>query len=123
LARGIAVRDAVGRATRVVGSQTDVTDRKTAEQRLKHDALHDALTGLPNRVLFTDRLDQAIRRGQRSEEEACAAVLFLDLDRFKLVNDSLGHHVGDELLKAVSQRLQSTLRPNDTVARLSGDEV
>jgi diguanylate cyclase (GGDEF)-like protein len=116
------VRDAVGRATRVVGSQTDVTDRKAAEQRLQHDALHDALTGLPNRVLFTDRLDQAIRRAQRSEEEACAAVLFLDLDRFKVVNDSLGHHVGDRLLIAVAQRLQGALRPTDTVARLGGDE-
>jgi diguanylate cyclase (GGDEF)-like protein/PAS domain S-box-containing protein len=122
LARGIAVRDGVGRATRVVGSQTDVTDRKAAEQRLQHDALHDALTGLPNRVLFTDRLDQAIRRGQRSEEEACAAVLFLDLDRFKVVNDSLGHHVGDKLLIAVAQRLEGALRPTDTVARLGGDE-
>jgi diguanylate cyclase (GGDEF)-like protein/PAS domain S-box-containing protein len=122
LARGIAVRDATGRASRVVGSQTDVTDRKAAEQRLQHDALHDALTGLPNRVLFIDRLDQAIRRARRSEEEACAAVLFLDLDRFKVVNDSLGHHVGDRLLLAVAQRLEAALRPTDTVARLGGDE-
>ena len=122
LARGIAVRDAAGRATRVVGSQTDVTDRKAAEQRLQHDALHDALTGLPNRVLFVDRLDQAIRRAQRSEEHACAAVLFLDLDRFKVVNDSLGHHIGDRLLLAVAQRLEGALRPTDTVARLGGDE-
>jgi diguanylate cyclase (GGDEF)-like protein/PAS domain S-box-containing protein len=122
LARGVAVHDATGRATRVVGSQTDVSDRKAAEQRLQHDALHDALTGLPNRVLFIDRLDQAIRRAQRSDEEACAAVLFLDLDRFKVVNDSLGHHVGDRLLVAVAQRLQAALRPTDTVARLGGDE-
>ncbi|MGH2947006.1 MAG: putative bifunctional diguanylate cyclase/phosphodiesterase [Solirubrobacteraceae bacterium] len=122
LARGMAVRDSHQRATRVVGSQTDVTDRKHAEQRLQHDALHDALTGLPNRVLFLDRLDQAIRRAQRAHPDACAAVLFLDLDRFKLVNDSLGHHVGDELLKAVARRLASTLRPPDTVARLGGDE-
>jgi diguanylate cyclase (GGDEF)-like protein/PAS domain S-box-containing protein len=122
LARGMAVRDAQHRATRVVGSQTDVTDRKQAEQRLQHDALHDALTGLPNRVLFLDRLDQAIRRAQRSHPDACAAVLFLDLDRFKLVNDSLGHQVGDRLLIAVARRLESTLRPPDTVARLGGDE-
>jgi diguanylate cyclase (GGDEF)-like protein/PAS domain S-box-containing protein len=122
LARGMAVRDAQGRATRVVGSQTDVTDRKQAEQRLQHDALHDALTGLPNRVLFLDRLDQAIRRAQRAHPEAAAAVLFLDLDRFKLVNDSLGHQVGDQLLIAVARRLESAVRPPDTVARLGGDE-
>jgi diguanylate cyclase (GGDEF)-like protein/PAS domain S-box-containing protein len=122
LARGMAVRDAHGRATRVVGSQTDVTDRKQAEQRLQHDALHDALTGLPNRVLFLDRLDQAIRRAQRPHPAAAAAVLFLDLDRFKLVNDSLGHQVGDELLIAVARRLESAVRPPDTVARLGGDE-
>jgi diguanylate cyclase (GGDEF)-like protein/PAS domain S-box-containing protein len=122
LARGMAVRDAHGRATRVVGSQTDVTDRKQAEQRLQHDALHDALTGLPNRVLFLDRLDQAIRRAQRQHPDAAAAVLFLDLDRFKLVNDSLGHQVGDQLLVAVARRLESAVRPPDTVARLGGDE-
>jgi diguanylate cyclase (GGDEF)-like protein/PAS domain S-box-containing protein len=122
LTRGVAVRDLHGHATRVVGSQTDVTDRKEAECRLQHDALHDALTGLPNRVLFLDRLDQAIRRARRHHPDRCAAVLFLDLDRFKVVNDSLGHQAGDELLKGVAQRLQATLRPNDTVARLSGDE-
>jgi len=122
LARGMAVRDAHGRATRVVGSQTDVTDRKQAEQRLQHDALHDALTGLPNRVLFLDRLDQAIRRAQRAHPSTAAAVLFLDLDRFKLVNDSLGHAVGDQLLIAVARRLESAVRPPDTVARLGGDE-
>ena len=79
-------------ATRVVGSLTDVTDRREAERRLQHDALHDALTGLPNRVLFLDRLDQAIRRARRATTPSrCAAVLFLDLDRFKVINDSLGH--------------------------------
>jgi diguanylate cyclase (GGDEF)-like protein/PAS domain S-box-containing protein len=122
LTRGIAVRDIHGHATRVVGSQTDVTSRKEAESRLQHDAMHDALTGLPNRVLFLDRLDQAIRRSRRHHPHRCAAVLFLDLDRFKVVNDSLGHQFGDELLKAVAVRLQATLRPNDSVARLSGDE-
>jgi diguanylate cyclase (GGDEF)-like protein/PAS domain S-box-containing protein len=122
LARGMAVRDARGMATRVVGSQTDVTARKEAEQRLQHDALHDALTGLPNRVLFLDRLDQAIRRAQRSTPSAAAAVLFLDLDRFKLVNDSLGHQIGDEVLRAAARRLESAVRPPDTVARLGGDE-
>ena len=122
LTRGIAVRDIHGHATRVVGGQTDVTARKEAESRLQHDALHDALTGLPNRVLFLDRLDQAIRRSRRHHPDRCAAVLFLDLDRFKVVNDSLGHHVGDQLLKAVAKRLLATLRPNDSVARISGDE-
>jgi diguanylate cyclase (GGDEF)-like protein/PAS domain S-box-containing protein len=122
LARGIAVRDADGRATRVVGSQTDVTDRREAERRLQHDALHDALTGLPNRVLFLDRLDHSIRRARRHHPEGCAAVLFLDLDRFKVVNDSLGHQAGDRLLQGVARRLEAVLRPNDTVARLSGDE-
>ena len=121
LARGIAVRDAQGRATRVVGSQTDVTDRKQAEQRLQHDALHDALTGLPNRVLFLDRLDQAIR-APSAPSPAAAAVLFLDLDRFKLVNDSLGHHVGDRLLIAVARGSSRPCAPGDTVARLGGDE-
>ena len=122
LTRGVAVRDLHGHATRVVGSQTDITARKEAERQLQHDAMHDPLTGLPNRVLFVDRLDQAIRRARRHHPDRCAAVLFLDLDRFKVVNDSLGHQVGDELLKAVSLRLQATLRPNDSVARLSGDE-
>jgi diguanylate cyclase (GGDEF)-like protein/PAS domain S-box-containing protein len=122
LARGLAVRDRTGRATRIVGSLADVTDRKEAEHRLQHDALHDALTGLPNRVLFIDRLDQAIRRARRRHSDACAAVLFLDLDRFKLVNDSLGHLVGDRLLVAVARRLEGALRPTDTVARLGGDE-
>jgi diguanylate cyclase (GGDEF)-like protein/PAS domain S-box-containing protein len=122
LARGIAVRDATGRATRVVGSQTDVTARRDAVRQLEHDALHDALTGLPNRVLFLDRLDQALRRARRGEHEAAAAVLFLDLDRFKVVNDSLGHLVGDRLLVAVAQRVEGALRPTDTVARLGGDE-
>ncbi len=122
LARGTAVRDHAGQATRVVGSLTDVSARKHAEERLQHDALHDALTGIPNRVLFVDRLDQAIRRAQRATPQAAAAVLFLDLDRFKLVNDSLGHQAGDRLLVAVARRLESAVRPPDTVARLGGDE-
>jgi diguanylate cyclase (GGDEF)-like protein len=94
---------------------TELTD-------LRHDALHDGLTGLPNRALFLDRLELSVRRAQRQSEEFCCAVLFLDLDRFKLVNDSLGHLVGDRLLMAVAKRLEAALRPGDTVARIGGDE-
>ena len=120
LSRAQAVRRHDGRALRLAGSQTDVSDRKTAELRLQHDALHDSLTGLPNRVLFQDRLLHLVQRGRRNG--ATSAVLFLDLDRFKIVNDSLGHLVGDALLVAVADRLRAALRPSDTVARLGGDE-
>lgn len=122
LTRGMAVADAHGRATRIAGSQTDITERKRAESQLQHDALHDGLTGLPNRVLFLDRLAHAMRRGSRTGERDRTAVLFLDLDRFKLVNDSLGHLAGDRLLVEVARRLERGLRPGDTVARLGGDE-
>ncbi|MCS6842011.1 MAG: EAL domain-containing protein [Roseiflexus sp.] len=120
LCRGMAVWDENGRATRVVGSQTDITARKRAEEQLAYGALHDALTGLPNRTLFMDRLSLALKRSKR--EKYLFAVLFLDLDRFKTINDSLGHAAGDELLVAVARRLESILRPGDTVARLGSDE-
>jgi diguanylate cyclase (GGDEF)-like protein/PAS domain S-box-containing protein len=119
LSRGLAVRDN-GAATRIAGSQTDVTERKLAVERLTHDAFHDALTELPNRALFMDRLARAIESQRR--HEALFAVLFLDLDRFKVVNDSLGHLLGDQLLVAVAQRLTALVRSSDTVARLGGDE-
>ncbi|PSB35259.1 bifunctional diguanylate cyclase/phosphodiesterase [Stenomitos frigidus] len=121
LSQGFAVRVAEGKAMRLVGSQTDITERKRAEEQLLHDALHDALTGLPNRVLFMDRLGHAIQLSKR-RENYCFAVLFLDLDRFKVINDSLGHMVGDQLLIEITQRLSPCLRSSDTFARLGGDE-
>ncbi len=121
LTQGFAVRDASGKATRLVGSQTDITKRKHAEEQLLHDALHDALTGLPNRVLFMDRLGHAIQLGKR-RDSYFFAVLFIDLDRFKVINDSLGHMVGDQLLVEIAQRLRQCLRSSDTFARLGGDE-
>ena len=98
----------------------EVTERKRAEERLLHDAVHDALTGLPNRHLFMQRLGESLFRFNQGGGQF--AVLFLDLDRFKVVNDSLGHHVGDELLVAVARRLEESVRAGDTVARFGGDE-
>ncbi|HAR46820.1 MAG TPA: hypothetical protein DCS05_11850, partial [Nitrospiraceae bacterium] len=99
----------------------EIEARKTAEEQLLHDAFHDGLTGLPNRALFMDRLTRPIAIARR-RKEYLFAVLFLDLDRFKVVNDSLGHIVGDKLLVALGERLVTCLRPGDTVARLGGDE-
>ncbi len=121
LCRGLAVRDESGTAYRIAGSLTDISARKRAEAQLRHDAMHDALTRLPNRTLYLDRLDIALRRYHRNKDKQFA-VLFFDLDRFKNVNDSLGHSIGDELLLAAAKRLQQFLRPGDTLARLGGDE-
>ncbi|HEY9282938.1 MAG TPA: EAL domain-containing protein [Pyrinomonadaceae bacterium] len=99
----------------------DITDRKRAEEQLVHSALHDALTGLPNRALFMDHLKLAIERAKRRPGRIFA-LLFLDLDRFKVINDSLGHMIGDQLLVGIARRLEAHLRPGDTVARLGGDE-
>jgi diguanylate cyclase (GGDEF)-like protein len=101
--------------------EIEVVERKRAEEQLIHDALHDWLTGLPNRFLFIDRLGQAIEYTIR-RPDVPFAVLFLDLDQFKVINDSLGHNMGDELLVHISKRLQECLRSSDTVARLGGDE-
>jgi diguanylate cyclase (GGDEF)-like protein len=100
---------------------TEIDERKSVEERLLYDAFHDALTGLPNRALFVDRLEHVIGSIERHPGERYA-VLFLDLDRFKVINDSLGHLVGDHLLVAVGERIAGSLRPGDTVARLGGDE-
>jgi len=121
LSRGLAVRDADGKAYRLAGSQTDVTARKMAEEQLLHDAFHDHLTGLPNRALFIDRLQSNLKRRIRNPH-FLFALLFLDLDRFKVVNDSLGHLAGDELLKVLAKRLEASVRAVDTVARFGGDE-
>jgi diguanylate cyclase (GGDEF)-like protein/PAS domain S-box-containing protein len=99
----------------------DISDRKRAEEQLMHEALHDALTGLPNRALFIDQVRKSLARWKRRKQGAFA-ILFIDLDGFKGINDVLGHLVGDQLLVEFSQRLSSTVRPGDTVARLGGDE-
>jgi diguanylate cyclase (GGDEF)-like protein/PAS domain S-box-containing protein len=115
------VRDRQGCPLHIIFQIQDITDRKRAEQQLLYDAFHDALTGLPNRALFMDHVKMAIQRARRNGERLFAA-LFLDLDRFKIINDSLGHMVGDQLLVGIARRLETCLRPGDTVARLGGDE-
>jgi diguanylate cyclase (GGDEF)-like protein/PAS domain S-box-containing protein len=121
LSRGLAIRGPSGTATRMAGSLSDITDQRAAELQLQHDALHDALTGLPNRALFMDRVDQVVQRSTRDPTVGCA-VLFLDVDRFKLVNDTLSHAAGDQLLVELAARIADVLRPGDTVARIGGDE-
>ncbi len=115
------VSDTGNESARLIFQIQDITDRKRAEERLVHDAFHDALTGLPNRALFMDHLKLATERAKRREAYHFA-VLFMDLDRFKTINDSLGHMVGDQLLVSIARRLETCLRPGDTVARLGGDE-
>jgi diguanylate cyclase (GGDEF)-like protein/PAS domain S-box-containing protein len=121
LSRGIAVRDEPGNPIRIAGSQSDVTGRKQAERQLLYDALHDPLTGLPNRSYFMGQLDRATKESYRQDGHMFG-VLFLDIDRFKMVNDSFGHFVGDQMLVAIAERLKVCLRPGDTIARLGGDE-
>jgi diguanylate cyclase (GGDEF)-like protein/PAS domain S-box-containing protein len=115
------VRDVVtGEIHEIVGVSRDVTERKRVEEQIEYQAYHDALTGLPNRRLFRDRLTVALAHARRMKHPL--AVMFLDLDRFKVVNDTLGHSIGDELLKSIAARLQASLREEDSVARMGGDE-
>ena len=121
LCRGIALSRSGARSERIAGSQTDIHERKRAAEQLLHDALHDTLTGLANRALLLNRLELALEHTARTPDRLFA-ILFVDLDRFKNVNDSLGHLAGDQLLLQCSQRLASNCRPADTLARLGGDE-
>ena len=114
------VRDDRGTPLYLIGQAEDISERRELRERLAHAAVHDALTGLPNRVLFTDRLESALRRARRGGN--LVAVMFMDLDHFKLVNDSLGHTAGDRLLRLVAGQLAGALRESDTLARFGGDE-
>jgi diguanylate cyclase (GGDEF)-like protein/PAS domain S-box-containing protein len=115
-----AVKDSLGKVTNYVAIFSDITERKAAEEHVRHLAHHDPLTGLPNRILFMERVGHAIAHAHRAKR--VTAVMFLDLDRFKIINDTLGHTLGDQLLQVVSKRLVSCVREDDTVARLGGDE-
>ncbi len=116
------VYDRDGKVIRIDGIVRDITSQRRAQDQLVHDALHDALTGLPNRNLFMDRVEQAIKYGNR-HAQYMFAVMFIDLDRFKMVNDMYGHLIGDQFLQAIAKLLESCLRSvGDTVARLGGDE-
>jgi diguanylate cyclase (GGDEF)-like protein/PAS domain S-box-containing protein len=121
LSRGLALRKSANAPYRIAGSQSDITLRKETEAQLIHDALHDPLTRLPNRLLFQQRLQDALENYQKKQSEPFA-VLFLDLDRFKTINDSLGHLFGDKVLSAIAKRLEQCIRRDDTIARLGGDE-
>ena len=122
LCRGIAVKDPERDTLRAAGSLTNITDRKLAEEQLRFEALHDSLTGLANRSLLADRLTHSLARNNRDPENRFA-LLYIDLDEFKVINDSLGHQVGDKLLIEVARRLSACARKVDTIARIPGDHV
>ena len=109
-----------GRFTEIIAVSRDISERRRAEEQIEYQAYHDALTGLPNRLLFRDRLTIALAHAKR--QQTPLAVMFLDLDRFKYVNDTLGHSLGDEMLRAIAARLKAVLREGDTIARMGGDE-
>jgi diguanylate cyclase (GGDEF)-like protein/PAS domain S-box-containing protein len=115
------IKNADGTPLRINGITSDITERREIQEQLRYDALHDKLTGLANRNLLSDRITQAFHHSGRTNQ-SCFAVLFLDLDRFKVINDSLGHQAGDQILIATAERLQSCQRDVDTVSRLGGDE-
>ncbi|MFN4270233.1 MAG: putative bifunctional diguanylate cyclase/phosphodiesterase [Thermosynechococcus sp.] len=121
LARGLVLRDAYGNACRLAGSLTDLTEHQLAGVHLLYDPLHDSLTGLANRTLLFDRIEQAARHARRRPDYKFA-ILFIDIDRFKVINDSLGHSCGDVILIELANRLTRIVRPDDTVARIGGDE-
>jgi diguanylate cyclase (GGDEF)-like protein/PAS domain S-box-containing protein len=122
LCRGVAVKDPERDSLRAAGSLTNISDRKLAEEQLRFEALHDSLTGLANRSLLTDRLTHSLARSARDPENRFA-LLYIDLDEFKVINDSLGHQVGDKLLIEVARRLSACARKVDTIARIPGDHV
>ncbi|PSB16493.1 PAS domain S-box protein [Phormidesmis priestleyi ULC007] len=117
----VPIRDEQGQVTHFVSVMREVTERKQVEEQLRLNAFHDSLTGLPNRLLFMERLAQTVTRSRQSADHQFA-VLFLDLDRFKVINDSLGHLIGDQLLIAIARRLEACVSREDTVSRLGGDE-
>jgi PAS domain S-box-containing protein len=124
LSRGVAVRDAVsGRPTRMAGSQTDIDDQKKMEEQLRRLALHDALTGLPNRTLFTDRLSRAFARARRRRRSESLAIIFVDIDRFKNINDSLGHPIGDSVLTLIAARVRACLERTFPLSEVEDEET
>ncbi|MCC3569557.1 MULTISPECIES: EAL domain-containing protein [unclassified Microcoleus] len=120
LDRGYIIRNASGQAVRAIGTMMDITQRRQAEEIIRYQAVYDQLTGLPNRILFNDRLLASLKQAKKNEK--MLAVMFLDLDRFKKINDTLGHAAGDRLLEGFAGRISDTLRSTDTVARWGGDE-
>ncbi|MBD0341928.1 MAG: diguanylate cyclase, partial [Microcoleus sp. Co-bin12] len=120
LDRGYIIRNESGKAVRAIGTMMDITQRKQAEEILRYQAVYDQLTGLPNRLLFNERLLASLKKAKKTQK--MLAVMFLDLDKFKKINDTLGHAAGDRLLEGFAGRISETLRSTDTVARWGGDE-
>jgi diguanylate cyclase (GGDEF)-like protein len=120
LLHGALMRDRRGRPVNFVGQIIDVTEHKHRVQTMQHMAYHDQLTGLPNRILFREKLALSLAKAKASQD--MLAVIFLDLDRFKIINDTLGHYIGDLALKLIADRLIKSVRSSDVVARMGGDE-